>query len=209
MTDYLKHRLAMVFDLEQRGIKNKRILDAFLNIPREEFVPTEYKKNAYYDGPLPIGSNQTISQPYIVALMTQMLEVRKSDIVLEVGTGSGYQSAILSRLAKKVISVEIIPKLVDFAKDNHSRCNIKNTEIYFHDGTLSLNQKFDRIIITAASQRLVKSWVEELKDGGILIVPEGDPDYQYLKRYRKIKGKLILEDMSVPVRFVPLTGKNK
>lgn len=208
MTDYFKQRQDLVFDLEQKGIHDKKILDAFLNVPREEFVPDEYRKDAYYDGPLPIGHDQTISQPYIVAIMTKMLGLKKSDVVLEVGAGSGYQSAILSRLVKKVVSVEIIPELAEFARNNLLRAGVKNVEVRCYDGTALFDEMFDKVIVTAASPGVVESWGDALKDNGILVVPEGDLYYQYLKKYRMISGKLALEDRSLSVRFVPLRGKH-
>ena len=207
MVDYIKQRLALVLDLEQMGIDDKKILKAFRNVPREEFVLEEHKESAYYDGPLPIGHGQTISQPYIVALMTQMLSVKKSDVVLEVGTGSGYQAAVLSKLVKKVVSLEIVPELAEFAKRNLLKAGVKNVEVQNYDGTLLFDGKFDKIIVTAASPGVVENWTDELKCGGILVVPEGDLGYQYLKKYRKIDSKLVLEDMSDSVRFVPLLGK--
>lgn len=199
------NNLAMIeFQLRARGIEDERILNAFEHIPRENFVL--YKKHAYDDSAQPIGYGQTISQPYVVALMTELLEPNKDDIVLEIGTGSGYQAAILSKLVNRVVSVEIVVELVDYAKKNLAQLGINNVEVKHSDAGLDLDEKFDKIIVTAATDKLI--WGELLKEGGILVLPKGEIYSQVLTKYKKINEVLVLVEKSIPVIFVPLTGKN-
>lgn len=195
----------------QRGITNKKIIDAFMRVPRENFVLEEYKPHAYVDYALPIKCSQTISQPYIVALMTQMLDVKEEHRVLEIGTGSGYQAAILSNLAKEVISYEIIGELVEIAKNNLRKSNMDNVKVIHVDGSEYFNKNyknyFDRVIVTSATNKICDNWNKYLKEEGILIMPFGEKDFQILKKYKKLNGELKLINESIAVRFVPLTGK--
>ncbi len=209
MTDNSEQRESMVFmQLKSRGINNQRILNTFLTIPRENFVPQNMKASAYLDNALPIGYEQTISQPYVVALMTQSLNPQKNESILEIGTGSGYQAAILSNLCKKVTSYEIIPQLAKFAKENLTKTNIDNVKIKNSDGSdLKENEIFDKIIVTAATPKIPQNWIKCLKEKGSLVVPQGNIDSQVLLKYKKKDGKLELLETSIPVRFVPLKGK--
>ncbi len=202
------------YQLESRGIKNKKVLDVFYSINRENFVTEEMKPYAYEDSALPLFKGQTISQPYIVALMTELLDPKEEDEVLEIGTGSGYQSAILSKLVKKVYSVEIVKELVEFAKQNLNKENIKNVEVFYGDATSDLeifkNKKFDKIIVTAATKEIPIIWVDLLKEGGRLVVPLGNMDLQTLTVFVKKNGDLKKLKEVINVIFVPLkrSGEN-
>jgi protein-L-isoaspartate(D-aspartate) O-methyltransferase len=196
----------MIETLKKYGIKDKKVLDAMSLVPRHEFVPNLYKINAYDDTPLPIGYGQTISQPYIVALMTELLEINPNDKILEIGTGSGYQAAVLSLLAKKVYTIEIIPELCNNAKITLQRLNYHNIIVICGDGYKGYPQEapFDKIILTAAPEKIPESLINQLKDKGILVAPEGKQnEIQYL--YKIIKeGNQILKNKIIPVRFVPM-----
>ncbi len=199
------------YQIIKSGITDKKIIDAFVLIPRENFVLEEYRTIAYNDSALPIGHGQTLSQPFVVALMTHMLDVQKEDKILEIGTGSGYQSAILSVLAKETVSFEILKPVYEFAKENLKKCNIKNVKLQNVDGSDYFDKKyesyFDKIVITAASGKICDNWAKYLKEEGLLVMPEGKLEYQVLKKYKKKNNKLELVEESIPVRFVPLTGK--
>jgi len=189
-----------------RGIADKRVLDAFGKVERHRFVPEELRSNAYADFPMPIGEGQTISQPYIVALMTECLKLTGNEKVLEVGTGSGYQTAILSTLAKEVCSIERIEVLAKEATETLKACS--NVKIKIDDGTLGWPQEapFDAIIITAAAPAVPTPLTEQLKEGGRLILPLGQSFSQTLTLFQKKNG--ILEPTSVcGCVFVPLVGK--
>jgi len=149
----IQRKLMVEEQLIPRGIKNKEVLDAFLKIPRHNFVPDELRKNAYDDSPLPIGFGQTISQPYMVAAMTELLDLNKDDVLLEIGTGSGYQAAIAAQLCKYVYTVERIPELAEFAKQNLEKTGIKNVEVIVGDGSKGYPEKapYDKILYTAAA----------------------------------------------------------
>ncbi|MCX7994908.1 MAG: protein-L-isoaspartate(D-aspartate) O-methyltransferase [candidate division WOR-3 bacterium] len=190
-----------------RGIKDSNVINAMLKVERHKFVPKEYEKYAYIDGPLPIGEGQTISQPYIVALMTEVLQLKKDDRVLEIGTGSGYQAAILSLIVKEVYTIEIIPSLANTARQRLESLGYKNVYVKCGDGFLGWPEKspFDGIIITCAAPRVPEPLIEQLAEGGRLVMPEGD-EWQVLVLYRKIKGKLEKKEL-IPVRFVPMKGK--
>lgn len=195
--------------LKRRGIYDTRIINAFLEIPRENFIPEMERANAYEDGPVPIGHGQTISQPYIVALMTQLLDPKRTDQVLEIGAGSGYQSAILSRMVKNVTSVEIIASLAKSAQENLDNLGIINVKVIHDDGSALIfkNKKFDKIIVTAAAPEIPAIWIDLLKERGIIVIPEGNSFNQYLNTYQKINGNLKKVGQSVGVRFVLLRGK--
>jgi len=177
-------------------------------IRREEFVPAEYQFHAYADGPLSIGWGQTISQPYIVALMTQELHLDQDCEVLEIGTGSGYQTAVLCKLAKKVYTIEKLEQLSKSAQEVLKECGIENVEFYIGDGSCGwpVKRSFDRIIVTAAVPKIPKPLGEQLCEGGLIIVPVGSGWVQQLVLCEKKKGKFI-ERVICDVRFVKLLGE--
>ena len=192
-----------------RGIKDKRVINAMLTIPRHLFVPEEALwSQAYSDFPLPIGEKQTISQPYIVALMTEALELKGSERVLEIGTGSGYQTAILSMLAEKVYSIERISTLAARARKVLDSINCSNVVIKIGDGTLGWPEEspYDAILTTAAAPEIPKCYVDQLKIGGRLIIPVGDVYSQVLVKVIKTKDGIIKQDMG-GCRFVKLIGR--
>jgi len=202
-----RRRRALVEKLA-REISDRRVLRALAGIPRHLFVPAAYLNQAYRDHPLPIGHQQTISQPYIVAYMSQALELTGREKVLEVGTGSGYQAAVLSRLAAQVYSVEILAELSTRAARVLAALGIKNVHLKVGDGFDGWPEHapYDAIIVTAAPRQVPVPLVEQLKEGGRLVIPLGPSADQQLKTYRKRGGKLVETD-SLPVRFVPMTGK--
>lgn len=191
-----------------RGIKDERLRDVFLKVERHRFVPVDLIAGAYGDFPVPIGEGQTISQPYIVALMTELLELAGQEKVLEIGTGSGYQAAILAQLAKEVYSVERFSGLAQKAEGVLKSLGYHNVKIKVGDGTLGWPEEapFDRIIITAASPRIPLPFAEQLKESGKMILPLGGPLGQVLTLVKKESGKLITQDICGCV-FVPLVGK--
>jgi protein-L-isoaspartate(D-aspartate) O-methyltransferase len=202
-------RRAMVeSDLRGRGIKDRRVLEAMGSIPRHAFVPDRLQSSAYADRPLPIGEGQTISQPYVVAFMTELLELKGTERVLEIGTGSGYQAAVLARLAAQVFSIEIIPKLSAQAKKILDQLGFKNVEVKVGDGFYGWAEKapFDSILVTAAAAKIPQPLWRQLREGGCLIMPLGEQGQsQKLVRIRKVGGKQVTEDVT-DVLFVPLTG---
>lgn len=191
-----------------RGVADQRVLDAMRDVPRHHFVSTEYQTQGYEDTPLPIGSGQTISQPYIVALMTEMVEIESGNVVLEIGTGSGYQAAVLARLAQRVFSVECIPELASTSRQRLEHLGVNNVEVYEGDGSSGLPEKapFDAIIVSAASPRPSEPLLEQLAVDGRLIVPVGSRNQQRLQLWTIHKGKR-RRHLLTPVRFVPLVGK--
>ena len=212
--EFAKARERMLkWDLEGRNITNPRVLAAMVEVPREEFVPNSYRSQAYTDGPLPIGMGQTISQPYIVALMTQELCINRDCDVLELGTGSGYQTAILSKLAKKVYTIERFAELSASAQAILGRLGISNVEFYVGDGScgwpasrLPASGCFDRIMITAAVPKIPEPLTEQLVDGGLIVAPIGYGGVQELVICEKRADKFI--DRTIcDVRFVKLVGK--
>jgi protein-L-isoaspartate(D-aspartate) O-methyltransferase len=195
-------------DLKGRGIKDPRVLAAMESIPRHEFVPEKQRAAAYEDRPLPIGAGQTISQPYIVAYMTEALELTGKERVLEIGTGSGYQTAVLARLAAAVYSIEIIPALSEQAKASLAPLGFSNIELKVGDGFFGWEEKspFDAILLTAAAPKVPELLWRQLRDGGRMLMPRGEPGQtQRLIRVRKVAGKQVVEDLSAVI-FVPLTG---
>ena len=195
-------------DLRGRGIKDPRVLEALGSIPRHEFVPKALWSAAYEDRPLPIGNGQTISQPYVVALMTELLELRGKEKVLEIGTGSGYQAAVLAKTAERVYSIEIIPSLSERAGEVLTRLGFTNVGLKVGDGFYGWAEKapFDAILLTAAAPRIPERLWNQLREGGRLVMPLGEEGKtQRLIRARKVKGKQLIEDLSA-VLFVPLTG---
>ena len=189
-----------------RGVSDDRVINAMLKVERHKFVPKRLEKLAYGDHPLPIGEQQTISQPYIVALMTEQLELRASDRVLEIGTGSGYQAAVLALLVKEVYTIEIIQSLADSAAGRLRRLGFDNVNVRCGDGFLGWPEAapFDAIIITCAPTKLPQPLVAQLGEGGRLIVPIGD-DFQVLTLYEKKAGELHKTEIA-PVMFVPMKG---
>ena len=196
------------WDLKGRDIIDPEVLKVMSEIRREEFVPPTYQSQAYADGPLPIGIGQTISQPYIVALMTQELRLNRSCEVLEIGTGSGYQTTILSRLVKKVYTIERFTELSASAQAVLGRLGITNVEFYIGDGSggWPAERSFERIIVTAAVPRISERLVKQLAEGGVLVAPVGSGPAQVLVGCEKKKGKL-RERAICDVRFVKLIGE--
>ena len=190
-----------------RGIKDQAIIDAMLEVDRHMFVPDHQKKNAYSDRPLPIGYNQTISQPYIVAYMTEKLKVERNHKVLEIGTGSGYQAAILSKLCKDVYTIEIIPELAQIASKALTGQDFNNIFFKTGDGYNGWVEEapFDRIIVTAAPDKIPEKLIDQLKPDGRMIIPVGDPlSMQYLWVVTKQEGARYKKQKILPVRFVPM-----
>ncbi len=190
-----------------RGVKDERTLEAMRKVERHLFVPPESRAQAYEDHPLPIGSGQTISQPYIVAFMTEAAGLRGGETVLEVGTGSGYQSAVLSEIAARVYSIEIVAPLAESAAALLKRLGRTNVTVRAGDGYLGWPEAapFDAILVTAAAPRIPEPLEQQLKDGGRLVVPVGD-DWQELMVVTR-RGERLEEKRLMPVRFVPMTGK--
>ncbi|MFH1621879.1 MAG: protein-L-isoaspartate(D-aspartate) O-methyltransferase [Candidatus Omnitrophota bacterium] len=191
-----------------REIRDQKVLDVFRKVPRHKFVPEEYLKSSYGDFPLPIGEDQTISQPYIVALMTQLLELKEVDKVLEIGTGSGYQTAILANLAKEIYSLERRESLAKYAKSLLKELGYNNITIRIGDGTLGLEEfaPYDKIIVTAAAPSLPETLKDQLSDNGRIVIPISVGFGQVLNLFIKDKNKLIKKDIC-GCTFVPLIGK--
>jgi len=191
-----------------RGVKDERVLNAMSKVPREEFVPQNLRAASYDDGPLPIGYDQTISQPYIVAFMTEQLRPGATDRVLEIGTGSGYQAAILAELVAQVYSIEIVEALGKSAETTLQRLGYKNVEVKTGDGYKGWPQHapFDAIIVTCAPDHVPKPLVDQLKEGGRMIIPVGGYGAQELYLLEKANGQL-RQGAVLPVRFVPMAGE--
>ena len=208
--EFVQTRLRMVeHDLKGRDIADAAVLQVMADTPREEFVPPEYRSQAYHDGPLPIGLGQTISQPYIVALMTQRLRINRDCDVLEIGTGSGYQTAVLARLAGKVYTMEKLAALADAARVILTRMGMTNIEYCVGDGSCGWPEwrTFDRIIITAAVPTMPQPLVNQLAEGGLMVGPVGYEAVQDLRVCEKRAGKII-ETVVCGCRFVRLFGKH-
>jgi len=195
-------------DLRGRGISDSEVLRVMGEIPREEFVPPEHRRRAYHDGPLPIGSGQTISQPYIVAVMTQSLKVRRDCDVLEVGTGSGYQTAVLAHLAGRVCTIEKFEELSAAAREVLGRLGVENVEFRVGDGSCGWPEprRFERIMVTAAVPDFPPPLLEQLAEGGIIVAPVGSGSAQQLIAAEKHRGKLV-ETYICGCRFVKLVGR--
>ena len=191
--------------LRARGINDERLLAAMGKVPREEFIPPESRAASYEDGPLPIGYDQTISQPYIVGFMTQQLRLKPSDRVLEIGTGSGYQAAILAELVSEIYSVEIVEPLARAAEATLQRLGYKNVRVKVSDGYKGWPEKapFDAIIVTCAPDKVPQPLIDQLKDGGRMVIPVGERFAQQLYLLEKKNGQL-KESATLPVRFVPM-----
>jgi protein-L-isoaspartate(D-aspartate) O-methyltransferase len=190
-----------------RGIKDKGVIEVMSRVPRHEFVPPIYRKLAYTDGPLPIGEGQTISQPYIVALMTELLQLKGEEKVLEIGTGSGYQAAILAELVKEVYTIEIIESLARAAEERLNRLGYRNIKVKYGDGYLGWPEAspFDAIIVTAAPEHIPQPLIEQLKMGGRMVIPVGE-EYQELLLVTKTEQGTEIKKI-IPVIFVPMRGK--
>ena len=200
----------MVDELETKyGIRDRRVLDAMLEIPRHAFVPAHLAAQAYGDFPLPIGSDQTISQPYIVARMSELLRVGPDHTVLEIGTGSGYQTAILARLAGRVFSLERVASLAREAIERVRELRLTNIKIQVFDGTVGWSQAapFDRILVTAGAPAAPEPLLEQLAVGGRMVIPEGGRQQQRLISYRKLRGGGARREEGEAVSFVPLIGR--
>ncbi|MCS6844894.1 MAG: protein-L-isoaspartate(D-aspartate) O-methyltransferase [Caldilineales bacterium] len=208
--DFEEQRRWMVeHQLREWGISDPRVLDAMGRVPRELFVPPEYRESAYYDGALPIGEGQTISQPYVVAHMTMMLELKGHEKVLEVGTGSGYQAAVLSLLAREVHTIERIPRLAERARQVLVD-ELKLTNVHFHIGDGSKGwpeaAPYDAILVTCASPTIPPPLIEQLAPGGRMVIPVGPRGLQELVLVRKEDSK-VSQEKRAPVAFVPMIGE--
>ncbi len=198
--------------IEARGVRDARVLEAMRTVPRHEFAPSRFLNDAYADHPLPIGEGQTISQPYIVAFMSELLDLEKGHKVLEIGTGCGYQAAVLGLLAKQVFSIEIVETLGLSARKRLRRLGYNNVDVSIGNGYLGLPDQapFDRIILTAAPEELPQALVDQLKPGGRLVAPVG-PVYgnQELIVVTKDAAGKVRRRSVLPVRFVPMVKRRK
>ena len=205
---YIEVRLRMVAtQLRGRGIRDERVLQAMSVVPRHEFVPRELWSEAYGDHPLPIGGGQTISQPYIVALMIEALAAEAADTVLEIGTGTGYEAAVLSRIAARVLTVERIESLASSARENFARLGYHNIEVRVGDGSEGLpgSAPCKRIIVAAAALTVPDALLRQLDENGRMVVPVGSADEQELLLLRKSAGQITTTRLG-GCRFVPLVG---
>ena len=210
-SDFAAQRQQMVErQLMTRGINDQRVLAAMAKVPREEFVTQEARSASYEDGPLPIGYGQTISQPYIVAFMTEQLRPKPSDRVLEIGTGSGYQAAILAELVSDVYSIEIVEPLAKNAEATLQQLGYKNVHLKIGDGYKGWSDAapFDAIIVTCAPDKVPQPLIDQLKDGGRMVIPVGNTFAQELYLLEKKNGQL-KQSATLPVRFVPMASEQK
>jgi len=201
-------RQAMVEGLRAEGITDERVLKVMLATPRHEFVPDAVRSRAYNDEPLSIGEDQTISAPYIVAFMTWKLEPKPTDVVLEIGTGSGYQAAVLSPLIKRVYTIEILEPLGKAAAARLKRLGYRNVSVRVGDGYRGwpAHAPFDKIIVTCAPAKPPQPLIDQLREGGLMVIPYGEGDVQNLYVLEKHEGQVV-EKAVLPVRFVPMTGE--
>ena len=194
----------------KRGIEDQRVLDVMKVVERHKFVPERYSESAYKDGPLPIGYGQTISQPFIVAFMTENLKLKSSHKVLEIGTGSGYQAAVLSELCDHVYTIEIVDALANEATERLEKLGFENITVRSGDGYKGWPEEapFDRIMVTAAPEEIPELLIEQLAEGGIMVIPVGKQyEIQYLWVITKEVGGQIKKEKILPVRFVPMVTK--
>ncbi len=200
-------RVMVAEQLRSRDIRDRRVLEVMERVHRHRFVPADQVANAYHDGPLPIGHRATISQPYIVAYMTQAANVSARDRVLEVGTGSGYQAAVLAELAREVYSIEIVPELAGRADSTLRALGYTNVQVRAGNGWLGWPEAapFDAIVVTAAPPEVPQALVDQLAVGGVMVVPVGTADQQMRIIRRSRSG--ITEERTIPVAFVPMTGR--
>ena len=207
--EYPNERKRMVTDqIAARGIREQRLLTVMEHVPRHRFVPPDDLAYAYADGPLPIGQGQTISQPYIVALMTELLKLKAGARVLEVGTGSGYQAAVLAELAEEVHTVEVIPELMQRAKETLDQLGYHNIHVHLGDGSLGWLEAapYDGILVAASAPDVPPPLLAQLAEGGRLVAPVGSRGFQQLEVWERKAGKLLCEK-SIGVAFVPLRGE--
>ncbi|MBU1712512.1 MAG: protein-L-isoaspartate(D-aspartate) O-methyltransferase [Proteobacteria bacterium] len=210
LPDYKKLRELMVSEqIEARGVNNKKVLEAMRRVERHKFVPKEYRRRAYDDYPLPIGEGQTISQPYIVALMTEVLNPDSTKKVLEIGTGSGYQAAVLAELFQNVYTIEIVDPLGKRAEMLLSEAGYKNVMVKIGDGYLGWKEysPFDAIIVTCSPTHIPEPLIEQLAEGGRMVIPVEELYRQELVLLTKEKGELKKKEI-IPVVFVPMFGKD-
>jgi len=201
---------ATLVEIVAREVRSARVLDAMRAVPRHVFAPEHPLAEAYSDYPLPIGHGATISQPTVVGMMSEALDLDGTQRVLEVGTGSGYQAAVLSRLAAHVDTIEVVPELAERALRALAAVGCTNVDVHVGDGWAGLPERapYDRILVTAAPDRLPESLVAQLAEGGLLVVPVGPQSRdQRLERHRKRDGKLVSDDLG-PVRFVPMVHRH-
>ncbi|MFQ5956363.1 MAG: protein-L-isoaspartate(D-aspartate) O-methyltransferase [Candidatus Brocadiales bacterium] len=205
---FAQKRTSMVkTQIKARGVKDTRVIEAMMSVPRHLFVPERQRIYSYEDTPLPIGSGQTISQPYIVAFMTELLELDEDDTVLEVGTGSGYQAAVLAEVVKKVFTIEIKERLGLLAKERLKSMGYTNIDVHIGDGYNGLpgEAPFDAIIVTAAAAHIPEPLIKQLRPGGRMVIPVGSPyGRQSLNLVTKKEDGEIQKETIIPVRFVPL-----
>jgi len=196
------------YQIASRGVADERILQAMCHVPRHRFVPPDYQDQAYDDHPLPIGSGQTISQPYIVAFMTEQLALKGDDKVLEVGTGSGYQAAVLARLVRQVHTIERVAELAEKAEIIFKELNLTNIKVHVGDGSLGwvLDSPYQAILVTAAAPACPPALLEQLDLGGRMIIPVGERFHQTLEIWQRDEHGLQCRDV-LPVMFVPLKGE--
>jgi protein-L-isoaspartate(D-aspartate) O-methyltransferase len=202
------HRKEMIDQqIRARGVRDPAVLEAMAKVPRERFVPNQFREAAYEDGPLPIGHNQTISQPYIVAYMTEALEVGAGDIVLEIGTGSAYQAAVLGEIVKDVYTIEIIPELAERAREILTDLGYTNVHVRAGDGYKGWPEHapYNGIIVTAAPDHIPQPLIDQLAVGGRMVIPVGDANQEMVIVSKTERG--IVEKRTIPVRFVPMTGE--
>jgi protein-L-isoaspartate(D-aspartate) O-methyltransferase len=205
---FLQLRERMVREqLQNRDVKDRAVLEAMRKVPRHRFVPANLVAAAYEDNPLPLILGQTISQPYIVAYMTQALQLRGTERVLEIGTGSGYQAAVLAELVPEVYTIEILPELAEQSRTTLEALGYKNVRIRIGDGYLGWpeNAPFDRIIVTAAPDHVPQPLIDQLKPGGKMIIPVGRMEQELVLIEKSEQG--ISRRSTIPVRFVPMTGR--
>jgi protein-L-isoaspartate(D-aspartate) O-methyltransferase len=193
--------------IRARGVRDPRVLRAMRSVPRHEFVPASVRPYAYADEPQPIGQQQTISQPFIVAYMTEAAEIERGDRVLEIGTGSGYQAAVLAELAREVYTMEIIPELAEQARATLERLGYRNVRVRTGNGYLGWPEHapYDAILVTAAPEEVPQPLVDQLAVGGRMVVPVGAEQQAMMIIERTARG--VVERRTIPVRFVPMTGK--
>lgn len=208
MLDFEKERGRMVDEqIAARGVRDPRVLAAMRRVPRHEFMPEAMRVQAYGDHAMPIGEGQTISQPYIVALMSELLELRGEERVLEIGTGSGYQAAVLAELSRKVYTIERVKVLADRARATLDRLGYRTVAMKVYDGTYGWKEMapFDAIIVTAAAPDVPAALVEQLTEGGRLVIPVGERFSQVLMKVVKSASGVVTQT-SIPCMFVPLIG---
>ncbi len=210
MVDYSFDLERMLRGLREREISDPRVLEAMRRIPRHLFVESKLAARSYREFALPIGGSQTISQPWVVARMTELLSVDAEHTVLEIGTGSGYQTAILALLARRVFSIERIHELAQVAIERMRRLDLQNVKIHVFDGTVGFSEggPYDRILVTAGAPRAPQPLLRQLAPGGRMVVPEGDLESQRLVLYQKDRWDAVERTVKEPVTFVPLIGRH-